>query len=428
MQRLNIYKCLMSLLATGSMAALAATVPSNVTSPLTNAVVWEIKPETLPDWGAPPDSPLCGPVDSPTTEFKLDNGARDKDVKIVILGKEQEWHGRMLQKTVAIYEDFTLEWQFRWEQKSLGDACQYDLYFGFGCVGLNDAWTGEAGRISGQLTGTNFKDSGDRAEPLQGQALFRIERTNGVLTICRDGRLLISKEARGTISAIQLRDKVYKNTARTRFVTEQLRLSLPSAGSATLTNAALKTALRQVRKSCETNSPGIYLDKANFEAKIDLLNYDLGRCRLEWQTDIRARCESNRLSIAGQEKTFFQKAEKDLNQIGYYAGMILQGSSGMEADAVIQAAGQWQAAYAQGKAELAKTLTAIQKEAEPFARKPEDWQKDRKFQMDHRAWITNHFVLKQLNHYGLAPPGYDEALRYMAEMGCGMLEEAGMFR
>ncbi|MDD5677461.1 MAG: beta-galactosidase trimerization domain-containing protein, partial [Kiritimatiellae bacterium] len=42
--------------------------------------------------------------------------------------------------------------------------------------------------------------------------------------------------------------------------------------------------------------------------------------------------------------------------------------------------------------------------------------------------ITNHFVLKQLNHYGLAPPGYDEALRYMAEMGCGMLEEAGMFR
>ncbi|MDD5678373.1 MAG: beta-galactosidase trimerization domain-containing protein [Kiritimatiellae bacterium] len=435
MQKINVSVCLMGLLAAGSMAALAVPAPANVTSPPTNAVAWEIKPETLPDWGAPPDSPLSAPSDNSTTEIKLDEEARDKDVKIAVMSKKgPEWAGRMLQKTIAIYEDFTLEWQIRWEHKLARAMCNYQLDFDLGNVGLTDNWAGEAGCIGGQIVGSAFTDGGaEHHELLQGQALFRIERTNGVIKIYRDGRLLISKEARGTIPAIQLKDEVYGDTPRAQIKTERLCLLLPSAGKAPATSAAIKTALLQVRKLSVTNRtdtfprivPLIYSDAANFEAQIDLLGYDLRRCP---QAEIKVQCESNLISLVSQTSNFFRKAEADLRQLEYQAGMILQGSCGLDAETVIKAAGQWPATYASGKAEITAALTAAREKLKPFARKPEDWQKERKFGMDHRAWITNSFALRHENHYGLVPPGYDEAMQYMGEMGCNCVCEGPLFR
>lgn len=72
--------------------------------------------------------------ENPPTEFKIENGEL-----VTVFGKGQGWHGRALEKTVEIYEDFTLGWQMRWEQKSVRSLCHYHLDFGLGwvvgCVG-----------------------------------------------------------------------------------------------------------------------------------------------------------------------------------------------------------------------------------------------------------------------------------------------------
>jgi len=139
------------------------------------------------------------------------------------IDKSDLYHGKVVSRPLELYADFVVECSVKWDKKTTATMMEAYLGIHSGSIGVAEAAFWGGGRVLGYWL------RGPGRAVLTGEAKIRFERTNAVVKVFWNDKLLGQKEAPHPITSISLTVKTYhtRRVEGSYAALDHLTVSLP---------------------------------------------------------------------------------------------------------------------------------------------------------------------------------------------------------
>ena len=333
------------------------------------------------------------------------------------------WHGREVSRALTLYGDYTIELRLAWDAKTLRGACRALI-----APRSNRAAPLTAlfhlNRLAIEVKDTAQCIGWREGLPEAGQGVLRFERRGPLLRVLWEGSLLaeLTDEAPATVDAFAAQFINLPQTLRQAWVgVSAFTVSVPQPDVPLAETPFPGRDEARARLSGLANETQAWLktlrDRAyKRDTTLDVLGFDLAAIR-----DRKEQAEmAGRVTAFGDRARVAERLRAAVAAVNRRVGGAVQFAERIPADALARV----EADVESVRRELAAALEPLDAEEKALRRALADRRPSGP--ADGRnlgEWARDTFHLYWFNHYGNDPPGYEDALRYMGEMGSSVLQE-----